>query len=335
MAESHEYQAQQFDIVLEEPFNLTNTLLSGQTFAWSCIPNEELAKPMKDMLLDRQQRWYKLTDGERACLVAQMNEQRLIVLGQPGTMAYWTKYFRATETPFKDATSVAFGLRRLNMDLGVRKKLEAVIEESGRQAGIRVLNQDPWSTVVEFIISQRNSLKRIHKQVLGMLQLGPKVTLVVKGTAGEVAKYSVGTMPSAEGLGSTTGTELDTVGLGYRKQYLLETAQDMVKDAITIQPGGRHDVSSWLWYLKGCVERHTMSSYKILCYLEKFKGIGPKVANCIGLFGFGCRNLFPVDVWIRRMIDAGYIPEDTLVLGNSAGEIQQYLFWYAKKHGIN
>lgn len=332
---SYECIAEQFSIKLHEPFNLRNTLLSGQTFAWSCIPNEDLAEQMKEVTLSDRQGWYKLTDGEYVCLVTQVSKYDIVVFGQHGTGMYWRNYFRAQEAPVEGAKSIVLGPRRFQIGKDVSEKLGDIIEESGGRDGIRVLNQSPWSTVVEFIISQRNSLKRIHNQVLGMLQLGPKVTLVVKDENGEETRFSIGTMPSAEDLiklaDSGHTEKLDVIGLGYRQEYILATARGLVKDVKDLKCPNCYNVSELLMYLKWCKDHGTISSYKLLCYLEKFKGIGPKVSNCIALFGFGCRGVFPVDVWIQRMIDAGYVPENTDILGRHAGEIQQYLFWYAKR----
>jgi N-glycosylase/DNA lyase len=59
--------------------------------------------------------------------------------------------------------------------------------------------------------------------------------------------------------------------------------------------------------------------------LEEISGVGPKVAACTLLFGFGKLDAFPVDVWIRRVIEKyGF---DPAALGDFAGLAQQYLFY--------
>jgi N-glycosylase/DNA lyase len=41
--------------------------------------------------------------------------------------------------------------------------------------------------------------------------------------------------------------------------------------------------------------------------LMKLQGVGPKAADCILLFAFQKYESFPVDVWIRRIINEHYI----------------------------
>jgi N-glycosylase/DNA lyase len=61
------------------------------------------------------------------------------------------------------------------------------------------------------------------------------------------------------------------------------------------------------------------------------KGIGPKVSSCIALFGFGRASFFPIDVWMRKVLDK-YYPEVTSgeVFGKYAGIAQQYLFYFER-----
>ncbi len=73
-------------------------------------------------------------------------------------------------------------------------------------------------------------------------------------------------------------------------------------------------------------------------------GVGPKVSDCILLFGFNKDEAFPVDVWVKRVMEHFYLKEDTNVkhigqhgariFGSLAGFAQQYLFYYARETGI-
>ena len=65
--------------------------------------------------------------------------------------------------------------------------------------------------------------------------------------------------------------------------------------------------------------------------LTKICGVGPKVANCTLLFGFYRLASFPIDVWIRRVLDKYYKNGiDLGDLGSYAGVAQQYLFYYER-----
>ena len=71
------------------------------------------------------------------------------------------------------------------------------------------------------------------------------------------------------------------------------------------------------------------------------KGVGEKVANCVSLFGLGKKEAFPVDVWIKRIMETMYFdgvdtPKDKIAayakehFGELGGFAQQYLFYYGK-----
>ena len=73
-------------------------------------------------------------------------------------------------------------------------------------------------------------------------------------------------------------------------------------------------------------------------------GIGPKVADCILLFGFDKMEAFPVDVWMHRVMTKHFLrgrkktPEQIASyarkkFGRDAGYIQQYLFYLARLEG--
>ncbi|HAZ85221.1 MAG TPA: N-glycosylase, partial [Eubacterium sp.] len=75
----------------------------------------------------------------------------------------------------------------------------------------------------------------------------------------------------------------------------------------------------------------------VMCELMKVHGIGEKVANCIALFGLSKRNAFPVDVWIKRIMEELYIGHEADkkeigrlaqgLFGEYGGYAQQYLFY--------
>ncbi len=68
--------------------------------------------------------------------------------------------------------------------------------------------------------------------------------------------------------------------------------------------------------------------------LIEFEGVGPKVADCVLLFGYGVLEAFPVDVWIAREMKRRYSIEGGKKVrefakkkwGNYAGYAQQYIY---------
>jgi N-glycosylase/DNA lyase len=63
--------------------------------------------------------------------------------------------------------------------------------------------------------------------------------------------------------------------------------------------------------------------------LLSLRGVGPKVANCIMLFGYHRLECFPIDVWMSRVIEEHYggVAPD---FGAHAGVAQQYLFYWER-----
>ena len=186
--------------------------------------------------------------------------------------------------------------------------------ECGR--GIRILRQDFWETLISFIISQNNNIPRIR---LCIERLAKNF-----GTpAGRFRGKAYFNLPTPEVLAETSVQELRACGLGYRAPYLVETARQVM------EAGGPDPVAKRL-----------AGSDDPAAELEQFRGVGPKVANCIALFGIGRYDAFPIDVWVRRVMHQLYhIDEkDTKKMKAYAaghfkeygGFAQQYLFYYIR-----
>ena len=168
-------------------------------------------------------------------------------------------------------------------------------------SGIRILNQPKWETLVTFIISQNNNIPRIKK--------------CINSLAGVYGHF-----PTAEELASSELSDIACCRLGYRDKYLIETAK-MVRRA-----------PEELEELYGAEEAFAVEA------LRKYPGVGPKVANCVALFCLGIVDSFPVDVWMKRVMNQLYgIPEGNVAAMHEyarehfapyGGIAQQYLFYY-------
>ena len=64
--------------------------------------------------------------------------------------------------------------------------------------------------------------------------------------------------------------------------------------------------------------------------LKQIKGVGPKVAECVLLFGMYRTEAFPVDVWIKRVLAEYYPYGFPEFAKKDAGIAQQYLFHYIR-----
>ena len=167
--------------------------------------------------------------------------------------------------------------------------------------GIHILRQDPWEALCSFIISQNNNIPRIKKIIAAMSE-----------KYGESLGGGNYAFPTAKALNTAGESEIFALKTGFRAKYIADAAARVCD--------GRLDLDT--------LDGDTDECAKKLC---EVKGIGPKVALCSLLFGFGKLDAFPVDVWIRRVMEKyfreGFTPAE---LGPYAGIAQQYLFYYER-----
>ena len=182
--------------------------------------------------------------------------------------------------------------------------------------GIRILKQDLWETLISFIISANNNIPRIKTIIERISEnYGNKIKF------GEKTYY---TFPRPEMLANTTGQDFRKLGLGFRDVRVYETVQKTLKKEINLS---RLEKEDNIELLKE--------------QLLKIPGVGPKVADCIMLFSLKKYNVFPVDVWVKRVIAELYYenkeqtPKEIQKFakkqyGDLAGLAQQYLFYWRR-----
>ena len=210
----------------------------------------------------------------------------------------------------------------LNRDYGAVAQEYAHIPVAKRAIemypGMRVLNQDPWETVVTFIISANNNVARIRNLCDALA--------MHCGTAHETEFGTLYALPSSERLAQCDEAELRAFGMGYRAPYLIKTAQ-MVADGFPLNELARMEY---------------MDAHEKLTELH---GVGDKVADCVLLFGCRHASAFPVDTWVEKLLRSWFgieakgrkklLTESRRVLGEHAGLLQQFLFHAARTGGIS
>lgn len=189
--------------------------------------------------------------------------------------------------------------------------------------GIRILNQDLWETIISFIISANNNIPRI-KGIIERLSKNYGDRIVWNNK-----EYY--TFPSPKQLSKASIEDLRKLGLGFRDVRVYETTH--------IINSGKVDLDNL---------HKEENSQKVRELLLTLPGVGPKVADCILLFSTLKRlEVFPIDVWVRRVINDLYIKneDETKVnkneieelarkkYGNLAGIAQQYLFYWKREMG--
>ena len=173
-------------------------------------------------------------------------------------------------------------------------------------SGIRILKQDPWETLVSFIISQRKSIPSISSCVEKISALyGRKIV---------TEREELYTFPEPAEFPDEENSALCSCSLGYRLPY--------VEKAVAEVKSGELDLNSM----------YSLSDDELLERLKKLYGVGVKVANCVCLFAYGRTAMAPVDTWIAKVIDSEYCGVNPFPkYGEYAGILQQYIFYYARK----
>ncbi len=207
-------------------------------------------------------------------------------------------------------------------------KIGAAIESG---TGIRILRQEFWEAVVSFIISQNNNIPRIRGCIEKLCNLYGK-------PLGTIGGRSFWDIPEPQVLAELKAEDLGEVRLGYRASYLVETARQVVELCNGLETGTGNGKS---------IRRQIEEYFSKLNYdqaygkLLEFQGVGPKVANCIALFGLGLMDSFPIDVWVKRVMARAYgMGEgETATMEKLARErfapyggiAQQYLFYHIRE----
>lgn len=186
--------------------------------------------------------------------------------------------------------------------------------------GIRILNQDLWETLISFIISANNNIPRI-KGIIERISknYGKKI---------EWGNSQYYTFPTPKELSKASVEDLRNLGLGFRDVRVYETTK-----IINENPNKLNELED------------EKDVNRLREELLEFPGVGPKVADCVMLFSTLKRlEVFPIDVWVRRVMNELYIKnEDEAKInkkeieqlaktkyGNLAGIAQQYLFYWRR-----
>lgn len=202
----------------------------------------------------------------------------------------------------------------------LKSKNGKISDAISSQGGIRILNQEFDEVLISFIISQNQRIPRIKKIIAAICEkYGDKV-----GEYGGKDYYS---FPDRKTLANITKEQFHECKTGFRDQYLCGAAKAIAS--------GEIDGS----------ELKNMSREEAEKKLTSLKGVGNKVADCTLLFGLGFREAFPVDVWIKKIMEEIYFGKETKketirkfaadAFGEYGGYAQQYLFAYAREKASN
>jgi len=236
---------------------------------------------------------------------------RYIQIWQKGNMLFFTgaeeEYIRNYFQLDLDLESVLSGINR---DTHISSAIENCY-------GLRIIKQPEWECIASYICATNMNIPRIMGCIEKISKrLGRKIPY---------KKEEIFEFPHPTDIAGSDLCNLCECRLGYRAEYLYETARHVLEFPELIP------------------SIYKLPYEKAKTRLMEMKGIGPKAADCILLFAFNKYESFPVDVWIRRIMNRYYLASDLSgplslneykktgdfardYFGSFAGYAQEYLF---------
>jgi N-glycosylase/DNA lyase len=210
-----------------------------------------------------------------------------------------------------EGAPVRFIRQYFSLDTDLQQILESInrdpfIDSAIRRCnGLRLIRQPKWECLVSYICSTNSNIPMIRRRIGTIAEQSGREIFF------EGKKYY--TFPEPSAITCSGGKALIECRLGYRTPYVFNTACAIGnikkwEETITSMPfeTARHEIM-------------------------KLSGVGPKAADCILLFAFQKYDAFPVDVWIRRIMQQHYIRNLSAVSGLTGREYNS-IRWFAREH---
>lgn len=276
-----------FNIVIKD-FDLKNTFLNGQCFRFDPYKNGYLGIALNKVI-------YLQKDGDNFLIDGVTREE--------------------FDSCFLDYFDLKRDYKKITDSFQKEENLKKAIEYG---KGMRILRQDPWETLISFIISQNNNIGRI-KSIISRLSNKYGTPIIYDDTVFYL-------FPTPQQLKNVTEQDYKNLGLGYRARYLENTVKDVIDNKVDFK------------------NLKTIGYFKAKEQLLTLNGVGPKVADCILLFGLNYLDAFPVDTWIKKVMERLYLKKSATnqeiwdyaqnAFKEYAGLAQQFLFYYGRENKI-
>ena len=182
--------------------------------------------------------------------------------------------------------------------------------------GVRILKQDFFEILISFIISQ-------NKQIPHIKQIVATISRKYGDYLGKIGEEEFFGFPSCEKMLDITLEDLKECKTGFRAPYIMDAVSKVGDKTIDEKILREVDIHV-------CLEK-----------LQLIKGVGEKISNCVMLFGLEKREAFPIDVWIKRIMEFMYFDREASKdeiatfakeqFGEYGGYAQQYLFYYGRE----
>lgn len=242
---------------------------------------------------------YVIPFKDQVLKVEQQKDRLIMNCNEEQFYDIWYKYFDM-QTDYGD---INFKAKRIGEEMKIC---------ANRGNGVRIIRQDLFEMVITFCLATATNIPRIKWMVQAIREAyGIKHVQSMR----EISKVVWYEFPTPESI-LENPKKLDDCKLGYRKEIVISICQDMVDGWLDLE----------------LLKEMTYEDAKE--YLMQFKGIGPKVADCICLYGLHHLQAFPVDTHIEQILERDYNCDCEVFidwvlekLENYAGVIQQYMFY--------
>lgn len=198
--------------------------------------------------------------------------------------------------------------------------------------GLRIARQNPWECLISYICSTYKNIPAIKKMIFELAKRFGEETVFE-----DCVFYA---FPTPEVLANASLDELERCKLGFRAKRVQETARIVNSKKIDFKALRRLD--------------YEMAKD----VLVQLPGVGNKAADCVLLFSMEKLEAFPLDVWMKRIVETHYADhfDETFIkkvshrkslskkeyvevsmfarnyFGKYAGYAQEYLFHFARTH---
>ncbi len=180
---------------------------------------------------------------------------------------------------------------RLDVDLdhvlATLSKDETIAKAAEKYYGLRLVSQDPWECLASFVLATNANIPRIKNMV--------SAVCAKYGDRFEFGGDFYWNFPAPESLARASESDLLACGLGYRAPFLKRVAAAVADGRVNFEGVKELGYEE----ARGLLLRELLGQKVLL-------GVGPKVADCVLLYSCGKDEAFPIDVWIARVLAAGY-----------------------------
>lgn len=271
---------------INKPFDLENTITCGQIFRFKKNNDDSYTVILSDRVIN------VFMDKEYLCVTSNNEE---------------------------DLENVIINYFDLNNDYD--KIIDELVKNDKKisnaamfSKGLKFIKQEPFETLIEYIISANNGVNNIGNSLNLIAQkYGKKVIF-------ENKEYYL--FPNAKDLKDVSLEDFRNCKVGFRDKYLKEVIYKINNNEFNLD----------LLY--------ELDDNEALKVLMEINGIGPKVASCILLFAYQKYKVFPVDTWVKKIMKSDYNIEGEenirsyakKTYGNYSGIAIQYLFNYSRNN---